>query len=46
MEKIAARGDLGGFIRFQELKMLLEILREKLENIINLWYNIIKEKGE
>lgn len=43
MEKMAARGKLGSFFRFSESKMLLVIFMEKLENIIKLWYNIIKE---
>lgn len=43
MEKIAAWGELGSFSRFQESKMLLVIFEKKLEIIIKLWYNIIKE---
>ena len=43
MEKIAARDELGSFIRFQELEILLEIFKQKLEIIKKLWYNIIKE---
>ncbi len=46
MEKMAAWGELGSFIRFQKLKMLLEIFKQKLEITRKLWYNVIKEKGE
>lgn len=46
MEKMAAQGELGSFIRFQKLEILLEIFKQKLEITRKLWYNIIKEKGE